>query len=183
MDAETISVLVEIQSTLSRIERMLENTNQQSSIGIEGDLIELFFNELALYQIDFDEKRADFDLDDVKNKASYYFNNQGKITNKRAYLLKLVSQIHSGRRRNPERISVSFKVNDSMTDFDMDMVSRFEELTLINLQSLRQRYAGLSMLLNGRSFSDLLPLHKAAFVHYALKDGILTSQLQVSALT
>lgn len=57
------------------------------------DLIDRFCNELRRYQIDLELIPGTYDAEVVRNKASYYFNSLDKITNRRAYLSRLTSQI------------------------------------------------------------------------------------------
>ena len=170
---EILQALSELQTEVSQIKSLLLKGNQSSSVyQTEEDLTERFFQECSRLQIDLTDADK-WDDEEVRNKAAYYFGNLMKITNPRAYLVKVCSQlkpVFSGRSKVDYGVSPA---DEGVVEVKPGLFLRFDELSITQLYELRAKHKGLSLILCSRSFTELNDMQKAACVHYALEDGLL----------
>jgi hypothetical protein len=168
-----IEVLVEIQESLRRIESKLEKSSVGSFILVDDDLIGRFFNELSRYQIDCSRIVDCYDDEDVRNKASYYFEHITTINAPRQYLLKLVSQLKTNSVAGVQSYTSSSAPTTPEDIEKADLVSRFREISIKQFHELVAKHSGLAVIAQGQGYSSCSPVVRAMAVRYAIEDGLL----------
>lgn len=178
MDEILQSVLDAIQSIDDRL-KILTNKIDQLSINqssesdddmIESkqknDLIERFRRELEEYQIDFDLIDGKFNVEQVKNKASYYFKNKSKITNNRAYLNKLCRQIDIFE-------PCSYSEKEKEEEEGKRYLDLYNLLDGEQIEAIRFNDERIMWLLQGRDLNGLRIDEKIQVVKSAIKQGVI----------
>ncbi len=189
MDEILQSVLDAIQSIDDRL-KILTNKIDQLSINQSSesdddmidrsimskqkdDLIERFRRELEEYQIDFDLIYGKFNVEQVKNKASYYFKNKSKITNNRAYLIKLCRQIDIFEPCSETPNGYNYSEKEKEEEEGKRYLDLYNLLDEEQIEAIRFNDERIMWLLQGRDLNGLRIDEKIQVVKSAIKQGVI----------
>lgn len=171
---EVHSVVLEIQSSLQKILSEKQSLTQSSILGIDDDLIERFQCELLRFQIEDELIPGTYDEELVLNKASYYFEHLDKITNRRAYLTKILSQIprHAVKiTKAPEPEPQKKELSDAEID---ELLYKFNGVSDEMIAKIVYENQRVMWLVKGIDRDRYTALHKVVLTQKALKMGLIS---------
>jgi hypothetical protein len=167
---QKVSLLLEKQSEIISSKSSIQY--QDDAADVVDELISKFYHELRMYQIDFDFD-ANYNQNDIKNRASYYFENKVNITSPRAYLSKVVSQIKPVR-PDPAKSEVSEPDKKMSAEYAEMLLYRFNELTEQQINKVKFDNEKVMWMINGIDRSRYSQFHKIMITETALRTGVLS---------
>jgi hypothetical protein len=186
-DQDICEVLDQINQSLSSIDKKIDQltidlrtesdqVDDRSSICTSAgvDMIDRFRKELATYDVKCDLTDGLFNLDQALNKATYYFENYRKITNHRAYLVKLCGQIDQYSSPSHGE-TVQEKADHILTDDQKaDYLGKFETLTPEQIETIRFNDERIAWLLTGKKGSNYPAMTKIMIIMSGIKQGVIS---------
>lgn len=179
--------LYQFQSNLNEIISKINLIIEKMEIA-EKRLPNIAFNEskdddrtdiIGRFQKVLDDLNIDFNLDyalndeDVKNKATYFFNNISKITNQRAYLTKLVGQIGVYTPKTPEQIQKE-KDENLTPEYAENLLYKFESLSADQIEQVRFEHQPIHWLIHYKTREQYTKFDKIMITQKALKMGLIS---------
>ena len=167
----------QINLKLSELISLIKPQSIQSSNLNDDDLIGRFINELEKYQVETDFLNERYSKDDCRNKASYYFDNIQKITNKRAYLNKIVSQIRVFNTDDDVKIDRTDyrKVVDNMNDDQIETV--IDKIDPSDLDTIKHQGILANMIITSKTIDQWTDTDKKEIVYRIIKNHDLNNKI------
>jgi hypothetical protein len=189
LDDDTLEFISEINQSIrsmsekiSQIHSILTSTDRKrSNIAFDDtkedgqdDLIDRFQQVLDDLDLNVDLSKAS-DKNDVKNRASYYFQNQGKISSPRAYLQKVIGQIEF-RSKEPEKSQRSEIDQTLNPEYAEELLFRFNALTDEQIEQIRFDNQSVAWAINGMQRDRYTKFAKILIMGIAIRKGIISCE-------
>lgn len=173
-----------IQSSLDEVIKKSHSLNQSSILGIDDDLIERLNAEIQRLQIEDELIPGTFDEEIALNKATYYFEKQSTITNKRAYLTKILLQIPRHQFQSSGLVSpgAGNEVDGSkgntdkpeMTDAEIDeYLYKFNALSDSDIAKIVFEHEKIMWLVHGLTRDTYKAFHRVILAKKGLEMGLI----------
>lgn len=172
----SLSVALQKSNQIQDIINQTERTDVEiESNGVndvdEIDLIDRLQLALDRLQIDCELSRA-VNKEDVRNRASYYFDHIQSITNPRAYLTKVVSQIAIKNRTEVSQPPADHS-NDLSPEYASQLLDLFDMLKDTDIEKVRFENETIHWMIQGRNRDNFLKFHKIMITQKAIELGLI----------
>jgi hypothetical protein len=138
-----------------------------------GDLIERFKLSLIKYGVACDLIPGQFNREQALNKATYYFDHMKQITNHRAYLSRLCSQIDLYASPGICETDAKGKIQQESPEDLKGFLEKYETLTEEQIEKIRFNDESVAWLVNGIKGRNYATVTKIMIVKSGIKQGVI----------